>query len=100
MLRELAGKRVYAVALVMAVVCNIPRVQAEGEETRKRDVLSGMIAARAAELDARIQQRMQYRLRRQLKRDLVIEAYMEARDDLNELPCGIDFERPVATLGK
>lgn len=100
MLRELAGKRVYAVTLVMAVVCNITCVQAEGVETWERDDLSGMIVARAAELDARIQQRMQDRLRRQLKRDLIIEVYMEDRDDLAELPCGIDFERPVAVLGE
>lgn len=100
MLRKLAGKRVYAVTLVMAVVCNIPWVQAEGEATRERDVLSGMIAARTAELNARIQQRMQDRLRRQLKRDLIIDAYMEARVELAELPCGIDFERPVAALGE
>lgn len=100
MLRELAGKRVYAVALVMAVGCNIPRVQAEGSETWKRDDISVMIAARSAELEARIRLRMQDRLRRQQERDLVIEVYSEDQDELADWSCGIDFKRPVAALGE
>jgi hypothetical protein len=100
MLRELAGNRVYVVAMIIAFGSNIPRVQAEGSETRKRDDISVMIAARAAELDSRIQQRMQDRLRKEQEQNLIFEVCLGDQDELVCLPCGIDLERPVAALGE
>jgi hypothetical protein len=100
MLRELAQKRVFTLALMMALGGNVPRAQADGGEALKHNDLSGIIAARAVELETRIQQRMQDRLQRQLEGDRVNLAKMRDRDDLAEMSCGIDFEQPVAALGE
>jgi len=101
MLRELAVKRAYALALVMTVLGTTPDVQAGGAgAARKFDDIPGIILSGSAELEARIQQRMQGRLQRQLERYLVLRVKIEDRGDLADMTCDIDFERPIAVLGE